>query len=202
MTSDDGRPILNVVFPVPPSTPTASARSGLRGRPWGSALALCLLLLTLSCAPRATYSDGIFRQGDVAFRTGPLSDDWSRIGARGARLAFRHRQGGTLIVNAECPARDEAPLDVLTNHLLFGLAAKKEAGRRPLTLDGREALRTELVAELDGVPVALDLVVLKKDGCLYDLQLVAGPTILAARQPDFTSFVSGFATLAVRPVAP
>lgn len=138
----------------------------------------------------------------MAFRTGPLSDDWSRIGARGARLAFRHRQGGTLIVNAECPARDEAPLDVLTNHLLFGLAAKKEAGRRPLTLDGREALRTELVAELDGVPVALDLVVLKKDGCLYDLQLVAGPTIFAARQPDFTSFVSGFSTLAGRPVAP
>lgn len=163
-----------------------------------AALALLLLVLNPSCAPRASYSDGTFRQGGVAFRTGSLSADWSRVAARGARLAFRHRGGGTLIVNAECPPPDDAPLDVLTNHLLFGLSARREVSRRSLTLDGREALRTEVRAELDGVPVALDLVVLKKDGCLYDLQLVTGPSTLASRQPDFTSFVSGFSTLGTR----
>ena len=67
-----------------------------------------LLLPSLSCAPRATYSDGIFRQGEVAFRVGPLPADWQRIGSRRARLAFRHRQGGTLIVNASVPARRRA----------------------------------------------------------------------------------------------
>ena len=61
--------------------------------------------------------------------------------------------------------------------------------------DGREALRTEVTAELDGVPIALDLVVLKKDGCLYDLQLAAAPATLSQRQPDFTNFVSAFSTL-------
>ena len=164
----------------------------------GTLSAALWALSSLACAPRATYSDGIFRQGEVAFRVGPLPADWQRIGSRGARLAFRHRQGGTLIVNAECPPPDDAPLDVLTNHLLFGLGARKEVARRSLTLDGREALRTEVTAELDGVPIALDLVVLKKDGCLYDLQLAAAPATLGQRQPDFTTFVSGFSTLSGR----
>lgn len=190
--------MVDPVLPLPASSHSASVAPGIRGHGWTATLALALLALSLSCAPRAHYSDGIFRQGDVAFRTGPLSAEWSRVAARGARLAFRHRQGGTLIVNAECPPPDDAPLDVLTNHLLFGLSARREVSRLALTLDGRGALRTEMLAELDGVPVALDLVVLKKDGCLYDLQLVAGPTIVKQRQPDFTSFVSGFSTLGGR----
>lgn len=188
--------MVDLVLAALASPPFSSAAPRPWGRLLGGTLAVFLLALTPSCAPRATFSDGIFRQGDVAFRTGPLPADWSRIAERGARLAFRHRQGGTLIVNAECPLSDEAPLHVLTNHLLLGLAARRELGRHSLTLDGREALRTELLAELDGVTVGLDLVVLKKDGCLYDLQLVAGPSILPQRQADFTAFVSGFSTLA------
>jgi hypothetical protein len=42
-------------------------------------------------------------------------------------------------------------------------------------LDGREALRSHVVAKLDGVPRELLLTVMKKDGCVYDFALVAPP---------------------------
>ena len=42
-------------------------------------------------------------------------------------------------------------------------------------VDGREALRTHVVAKLDGVPRELLLHVVKKNGCVYDFALVAPP---------------------------
>lgn len=171
-----------------------ACRGGLASIAGWLLLGLCLSPLA-GCASTATFSGGVFRQGAVAYRVGPLPATWQRIRSQGANLAFRHDQGGTIVVNGQCPAQDDAPLSVLTNHLLFGLSARRETSRETQTLDGREALRTQVSGQLDGVHVALDLVVLKKDGCLYDLQLISGPDHFAARQPDFTAFLAGFGTL-------
>jgi hypothetical protein len=46
------------------------------------------------------------------------------------------------------------------------------------------------------VPIDLDLVVLKKDGCVYDMQLVAGRSVFVERDRDFDRLVTGFETLA------
>ena len=64
-----------------------------------------------------------------------------------------------------------------------------------LPLDGRDALRTELIAELDGVPKHYIVYVMKKDGCVYDLMWIAAlPTNDGARV-EFERFVQGFAAL-------
>ena len=126
--------------------------------------------------------------GCATARPATLGDEWRPVRAGG----FRHADGGTIAANKVCGDADDVPLDVLTNHLLFGVEHKREHARTPLTLAGRAALRTRLDATLDGVAVALDLVVLKKDGCTYDLMLIARPDALARRQPDFDRFVAGF----------
>ena len=100
--------------------------------------------------------------------------------------------GGTIASHASCADADDVPLDVLTNHLLFGLEHKQERSRRPLTLDGRAALRTRLEATLDGVPLALDVVVMRKDGCTHDLMLIAPRGDLARLEPEFERFVARF----------
>lgn len=166
-----------------------------RSRGWiGGCFVALLSVLGPGCAPAAHFAGSVFRQGAVSYRVGPLSSDWQRLRSGGANLAFRHPHGGTIVVNGQCPAQDDAPLDVLTNHLLFGVTERQEQARTTIALDGREALRTQLEGAMDGVRVALDLVVLKKDRCLYDLQLIVGPAQRAARQPDFSAFVAGFTT--------
>lgn len=135
-------------------------------------LALALLLAGCATAPRPAS----------------LGDGWQPVRSGG----FHHADGGTIATNKVCGEADDVPLDVLTNHLLFGVEHKQEHARTPFMLAGRAALRTRLDATLDGVAVALDLVVLKKDGCTFDLMLIARPDALARRQPDFDRFVAGF----------
>lgn len=185
-------------FPKDPSAPRSQARA-TRSCAW-SLLGGAVLLL--GCAPTGHFVSQVYRRGAITYQLGALPPPWKRIGLRGPDLVFRHPDGGTIATNAQCPCRDDVPLHVLTNHLLFGVEAQKEHARVPLTLDGRGALRTQLGGELDGVPIEMDLVVLKKDGCSYDLQLVAGPRQIDARRPDFEALVRGFTTSPARGTGP
>ncbi len=172
-----------------PDGPPTTARAPRRRLP-----ALLLAALCSGCgASSGSFAAGVYRDGAIAYRVGALGSQWRRIHVTGGQLAFHHDQGGTISAAATCEGPDhDAPLDVLTNHLLFGVEHRVERSRSAGTLDGRAALRTRADGTLDGVPIALDLVVLERDGCIYDLQLIAGPTAINARRPDFDRFLDGF----------
>jgi hypothetical protein len=85
------------------------------------------------------------------------------------------------------------PLSALTQHLSLGFTNRAVATEQELQLDGRAALRTELTAALDGVPVHLVLVVIKKDACVYDFWWIAPPAV--TNTADFDRFVAGFRTV-------
>jgi hypothetical protein len=152
-----------------------------------------LALLLAGCGTRGTLVGNVYRDGSLAFRIGTLPPEWRRVQVADGELAFHHDDGGTILAHATCEPRGDASLDVLTNHLLFGIEEAREQSRTPLSLDGRRALRTRVDGALDGVPIALDLVVLKKDSCTYDLELASSPEVFARRQPDFERFFTGFA---------
>jgi hypothetical protein len=154
--------------------------------------ASCLLALLLSACAGARFENGVFRNGETAYRIGTLDSAWTRVSLSGANLAFRNAAGGSILINATCEGISDVPLDVLANQALFGVEQKLEQGRELFTLDGRAALRTRLTGSLDGVPVALDLVVMKKDNCTYDLELVAGEREFSDRDQEFWRFVQGF----------
>ena len=63
--------------------------------------------------------------------------------------------------------------------------------------DGREAMHSVMLAKLDGVPKKFDVWVLKKDGCVYDMYLIAEPARFDAGVGEFRKFVSGFTTVPV-----
>ena len=103
--------------------------------------------------------------------------------------------GGVIEANASC--RDDAeaaPLEALTRLLLIGYTERNDrlADRRCRSTQ-REALRTQLDAKLDGVPMTLDLLVMKRNGCIFDLSYAAPPDRFARGSTDFAQFVDGFA---------
>jgi hypothetical protein len=129
----------------------------------------------------------------VSYELPTLPNAWRPVKGEDAHHLFHHDQGGAIVANSSCRVSDsDAPLDVLTNHLLFELQDVKERGRVRMVLAGRAALRTSLDATLDGVPIALELVVLKKDGCTVDLHLVTSPEQREARRADFDRFLERF----------
>jgi hypothetical protein len=170
-----------------------------RGRVLSLIPFLSLLAQSGACGGmRGHLVDDLYQDGQVAFRVGRLPADWQRVQVADGHLAFHHRAGGTIVASASCDRFIDLSLDLLTNQLLYGVEGRQEAARTRIPLDGRMALRTQMNGRLDGVPIALDMVVMKKDGCTYDIVLASSPQQHQKRQPDFERFFSAFALASVR----
>ena len=163
---------------------------------------LCLTLVggSLGCGG-ASYESGVFRDGPVSFRVDALGAPWERLSVGEQNdLAWSNRPLAAIAqVNSTCDQPDQdVPLQALTRHLLNGFTAYTfppvdEADLQTVPMDGREALRTHVVAKLDGVPRELLLVVMKKDDCIYDFALVAPPGAqFEQARPDFERLVTSF----------
>jgi hypothetical protein len=119
---------------------------------------------------------------------------WQLIRQKGAEIAFFHDHFDA-VAQANATCRDDAEaasLEVLTRHLLIGYTDVEVQHKERTELDAREALHTIVHARLDGVPVVLDLYVLKRNGCIFDLSLAAPPGRYSSAVPDFARFVIGF----------
>lgn len=153
--------------------------------------------MAMACG-HASWDGRTYAGHDVRFRTGPVSSSWRPIEADNAWLAFRDSVHDLVIsVNGRCGKdSDDVPLTALTQHLFMYFTERQIADQKPLMLDGREALRTDLAAKLDGVPRRFVVYVLKKDGCVYDFVLIAAPGASPAVVSEFDLFVAGFSTTA------
>lgn len=159
----------------------------------GSLAVLSLLFLCLtSCASTGKYRDGVFYGKEVSYRIAEPGAPWERLYISDNDLAWEGRVGEVIAVNATCSDHGDPSLQVLTNHLLMGFDARQIEEREELMLSGRGALRTRVVASIDGVPSKLELVVLKKDGCVYDLSYLAPIETFSGSLPQFQRLVSSF----------
>ena len=164
-----------------------------------SALAL-LMAAIIACGGskgRGTFEGGVYREGPIAFAVPPAPAGWRAIDVKDASLAFRDDDNSaSVLLNARClSADDRTPLVALTNHLLIGATERKYLSQEVEPFDGREALHTKLEAKWDGVPMAIDLFVLSKDGCVYDFVYVGAPASFPSGSVRFEAFARGFRTL-------
>jgi len=133
--------------------------------------------------------------GKVCYHVGALPSGWRLVHQEGASVGFYSEAvGGVIEANATCrDDADAAPLGALTRQLLIGYTERAIESQVKVPLDAREALRTRVTAKLDGVPMTLDLYVMKRDGCIFDLSYAAPPPAFARGSDDFAHFVDGFA---------
>lgn len=155
---------------------------------------LALALLLLSCGG-ARLIGSEYRDGEAHYHIGPVGSGWASLSVDDDNdLAWHDERNEAVIqVNATCDPGADVPLTALTNHLLAGFTGREVQEETLVPIDGREALRTHVLARLDGVPRELLLYVMKKDGCIYDFALVTPPGEPFARAMDsFEPFVAGF----------
>ena len=144
-----------------------------------------------------TYEQGVFREGEIRYSIGTPGSGWRRVDVNSDNnLAWANTDTGDIIqVNATCEPENDIPLQSLTMHLLIGFTERNTRAQAVVPMDGREALRTEVTAKLDGVPRELVLYVLKKDNCVYDFALVAAAGgAFETKATSFDHFVAGFTT--------
>lgn len=161
-------------------------------------LVLASLLGNTWVACASQHFDGhVFRNSEVAFELRDVPANWRHLQAEGTLLSFRDEvASSTVAINARCGKdADDVPLPSLTQHLFLQFTDRQINDQHLIELAGREALHTELIAKLDGVRKNFIVVVLKKDGCVYDFVHITSSPATAQDRETFARFVRGFSTL-------
>jgi hypothetical protein len=161
---------------------------------------LVLAFTALAGCRHVGFEDSTFSKPETRYHVGKLGEGWHRVFLENNDLAFAEagHTGRAIAINSTCKGHDDPPLPVLMRHLLMGFTEREQSSEKLITLDEREALRSHYTAKLDGVPVELELVVLKKDGCVYDFSYVAPVGEAEARMGDFNTVLAGFHAERVR----
>ena len=155
--------------------------------------------VSLSAAGCASsgFDGRVYHDDSMRFRVVAIPGSWRTITVEDALLAFRDdAANATVALNGRCGVDgDDVPLASLTQHLFLQFTEREPVSQQTRTLDGREALRTEISASLDGVKKRYLVYVMKKDGCVYDFMYIAAADSSASSSAEFEHFVQGFSTL-------
>lgn len=155
---------------------------------------LGLAIVATGC--RGVLAGDKFTKDGVSYRVIVPADGrgWRRVDFEDNDLAWISKDSAHVIaVNATCTGHEDPPLEVLTKHLVIGFTDREWLDQKAFTLDGRDALRSKVSAKLDGVPTALELVVLKKNGCVHDFTYISPLGREATHLAEFDALVAGFA---------
>lgn len=187
-----------------PAAPTRRAREGrarlspevdvLASTRPGASLVVAMGLLLGAC-PSVSLHDGLVTTPDTRYRIGPAPAGWEEVALKDSDLSWLSRpRDYALWVDSTCKDYQDVPLVALNRQLLIGFTEVQRQDQRTEQLDGREALVSRYQVKMDGVPRELGLVVLKKDGCIYDFAYVAPPGGYAVHAGEFQALWGGFAT--------
>jgi hypothetical protein len=159
-------------------------------------VAVCTLSLSAtSCGASASFRDGVFDDGTVRYHVGSPGPGWDRIDVDGNDVAYNNRQLGTISANSTCKEYNDVPEQALMNQLLFDTRERVYRLEETITIDGRGALHHIVDLELDGVPLTLEIFLLKKDGCVYDISRISSRPEFEGGRPALIAFVQGFHVL-------
>lgn len=153
------------------------------------------------CLPLSCSSGGVSLEGstvssrDLSYDIGPVPSRWRPITIADNDLAWFLPDTASIVhVDHTCERTQDTPLAALVQHLLIGFTQRETVLEETVPLDRREARHVVVRARLDGVPRTIELYVMKKDGCVFDLGLIAPPDRYESARAEFTAFATGFRT--------
>jgi hypothetical protein len=166
-------------------------------RSWSICLGIAGILAGLVACAGGRAADGLYRDGAHRFTLRLPPADWRPQRVEGGALAFRSPElGAALALLADCEDPEPGELPWVARHLFWGLQDRRILERAPLVVHGTAAMRTRLTARLDGRPIEVEGVTLRRDGCLYDFAYLAPPAVFARGRAAFEAFLDGFTPLA------
>lgn len=147
----------------------------------------CLWLLG-ACALIGGSTD-IERAGNYTL-TAP--SDWVRSNSGEGDRAYLLPSGNRVSLVSSCNRDPEAPLEILTRHLLMGTRNVTTVAREKRRIGTSEGLYTKVTARLEGKPFHLELFVTAQNRCVFDFSLVSPTAIPKSDTDSFETFIRSF----------
>ena len=156
--------------------------------------------LVVGCAHSGVFVGGRFEDAHVSYQVGAPGKSWVQVHQPKANVAWYSADfDAVLLANSSCEGVGDSSLESFTNDLLIGTTEREIISQNRDMLAGREILETLSVAKVDGVARQMKILVLKKDGCVYELVLAAPvANFLAAEQDGYAPVRAGFDVAARR----
>ncbi len=153
---------------------------------------LCVLLSGLAGCVSISLDPAKTKKSERMLLPDP-PDDFVRLERKQIDAAWKNKKTGSIIsVISECNPALDPRLEALRNEVIGDLSDETIASEQELEFLGRAALRSSITGKLDGVETAIELLVVKKDGCHYLLTLVSVPAHIGKDRPHFERFLKGF----------
>jgi hypothetical protein len=163
-----------------------------RPRP-GAARALAVAALVAACSATRIDDGVLYSPKGYALRL--PGGAWRVESGSGADLQLRRGDPpGGMLADATCEGRDPGrPLPVLMRHLTFGLAERETVESDRRTVAGRPAEHRVVRGVADGVPVAVEAVVVDGERCVHDFLYVAPAAHFESGRREFRALVDSLA---------
>ena len=115
---------------------------------------------------------------------------WQSKNADGAWV--NKKTGNTISYLSTCNDPSDPSVESAMRELLSSLDDAKTVTSGIETYNGREALHTDASGLVDGVKTRVEVVVFKRNDCVYTLSYVAVMKAFEGDQPRFKEFLDGF----------
>jgi hypothetical protein len=138
-------------------------------------------------------NDGKFSDSKVEYKLGEPGKGWHEMRLEQANGAWHDDAlDASILVNSHCAGVADSPLEGLTSDLMMGMTDRNIESQKTIPFSGRDAMETVATAKLDGVERKLEMFVLKKDGCVYDIVLDSDSAHFDAAQAGYSKVRDGF----------
>jgi hypothetical protein len=153
-------------------------------------LPVFLFLFLPACVSVNLGSGKANRNSEVKFQA--PGGDFKEISNSNADQAWQNSEtGNTISFLTECPAPDSS-LEGMTDEFTSFLKGKQVKEKKEDFFNGRESLQTWIEGKLDGIPMKMQSLVFKKNGCSYLLTYVGRSKVFDKDQSAFSTFTSRF----------
>lgn len=139
-------------------------------------LILVLLVFTVGCSKHKRVEP---------IRT--LGAEWMPVTLKGAEQAWViPSEGSSILIDSQCTQRNQdVPLIGLTGQLLIGMTHQRLIEQKTIPFQDREALISTYSLKVDGAMQKMHILVLKKNGCVFDVVLTTPESAYEKRLHDF-----------------
>lgn len=102
------------------------------------------------------------------------------------------KNGNVISYLSDCKDPSDPPLDQIVQGILSGLSDLKVESTESPMIQGREARHILATGKVDGVASGIELVVFKRNMCIYMISYVGVKKALGENRAEFKSFLEGF----------
>lgn len=153
---------------------------------------LIYIFFNIACVSIDIPKNELRRSTNYTF-TKPNSNDFKTAESNELDHLWTHKDNGNSIsVLSDCSSSYDPSLLQIKDGITSGINNLKTKSSNYKTFNKRKALFTHIQGDVDGVMTEFDLVIFKKNGCVYTLTHVATKNSYNATKDIFSKFVSNF----------